>query len=155
VIRGARACLVLSCLWTLGCAPLEDTRPFPETVQSDPSIAHLTQSAVTRWRVATGIPLRMLVSGAEIRVRHAECPGAPDAAGCAPDRIVYAREATELVITHELGHVLGGPGHVSEEGDAARGVMHYSVESEGCITQIDLDWLCSRAACRWRVPECD
>lgn len=59
-----------------------------------------------------------------------------------------ATSPKENILMHEYGHALAGTGHPKKSN-----VMTH--EGGGsCITQEDLDWVCSRRQCKWMKPEC-
>jgi hypothetical protein len=111
--------------------------------------------ADARWIRATGIrepmPARIVV-----RWGMFECGVQPTAVGCYSYRTdtVYldlnrTEEQLARTATHEWGHRLG-----AEHG--GRGVMGPAGAhaTSRCITQDDLDMVCSKRECLWEKPEC-
>lgn len=148
----------------LGCSPVgEPVDPLgapgeapavrPDGVQATPDLLPACERAARRWEASTGIPMTC-EAGRPMYVDpiddYPEAGGATDRTRVRIDLPLADRlDAVDLVVTHELGHVLFGGGH-PEHGSlmAAR-----PTDRDAPISEVDLVWACERRTCYWFEAE--
>lgn len=145
--------------FAIGMSACGDRPPRTDAPTLDP-LASIADSASARWYRATG--LDPVVTVRSVRIGNCDLVMGPPPAdvkywGCwsSAERVVTLdyrapSSAAFLIVTHELGHVLGA--HHPTDGS----VMAEHLADDGrCLSKSDVDSACVSGSCAWRRPECD